>query len=350
MLLSPENISKIDKSDMFTLLRSFPQEIEDAGNIGQSFDLHGKFNVDKILVVGMGGSAIGGDLLRCYLKDICSVPVIVNRSYTLPAFVDRNTLVFTCSFSGNTEETLTVTKKLADLKCPVICITSGGKLARLARVRNYNLVLLPNGRQPRTALAFLFIPMIVALERIGLLSEQDSAIEETVHIVTEAINRHIEQDSAAQRMAEILHEKLPLIYTSDLMEAVATRWRCQLAENSKILSFCNILPEMNHNEIVGFDPNSVILDKAQVVLLRDRAESPRMRYRFKITKDIIETYTAKPCEEVYSEGESLLSRMLSLIVFGDFVSFYLAILNKVDPNTIKNIDFLKNELAKKSRI
>ena len=344
--LSAENIIKLDQNDMFALLRLYPKEINKARNLGESFELKDKFDeLNEIIVIGMGGSAIGGDLLRCYLKDLCGIPVLVTRSYTLPKFVDHKTLVFACSFSGQTEETLNAVRALEDTGARVVCITSGGELASIACERDYSLVIVPNSRQPRTALCYLFLPMIVALDRLGLIPNQASAFDETEQVVAGLVRRCVTDDNLSKQLAHKLYQRMPLIYTSDTIEAVATRWKCQFSENSQILAYSNVLPEMNHNEIVGWDPSTVILDKIHVVLLRDRRELPRIKRRFEITKNISQKYTSA-LSEVYSEGTSLLARMFSLIVFGDFCSFYLAILNGVNPNAVKNIDFLKRELDK----
>ena len=344
--LSSENIKNIDRSNMFALLCSYPKEIQDARDLGESFELKGSFDdLQKIVVIGMGGSAIGGDLLRFYVNDSCRVPILVNRSYNLPKFVDSKTLVFACSFSGKTEETLTVTKKLKETGARVICITSGGDLEAMAHKSNYSIINIPNGRQPRTALCYLFLPMIVALERVGLISSRAFEFEETVQVLTEFIQNVQKDNSLSMQIAHKLYQKLPIIYTSDKMEAVAMRWRCQFSENSQTLAFSNILPEMNHNEIMGWDPCTCILDDVHVVFLRDREELPRIKHRFGITKKIIQKHNSD-FSEVYSEGISLLARMFSLIALGDFTSYYLAILNNVDPTAIENINFLKQELSK----
>ena len=329
---------------MLSLLRNYPEEIATARQIGESFKLDGMpEEINKIIVLGMGGSAIGGDFLRCYLKSSCTVPVIVNRSYTLPKWVDQKTLVFACSFSGNTEETLKSVNQLKQSGACVICLTSGGKLAALARANHYSVISLANSRPPRTAFCFLALPMIVTLERAGIINDQTLYFKETIKIASDLISECEANDSIVKNLTYSLVGKLPVIYSSDVMEAVGSRWRCQFNENSKILALSNIVPEMNHNEITGWNPCTAILEKTHVIMIRDENDLPRIQKRFEINKTIIQKQNVT-INEVFSKGESLLARMMSLIIIGDYTSFYLAILNQVNPTEIENINFLKQEL------
>lgn len=343
------DIRRVDPTSMYEWLSDFPLQVEEAVRIASRASLRVDCkSVRSIVMTGMGGSAIGGDLIRSYLSSELKVPFAVSRSYALPAYVDRNTLVVVSSYSGNTEETLSSYRDAIRRKAKVLCITTGGEVERLARKHRHAFIKVPPGLQPRAAVGYSFFPLLIALERLGFIRSQQRDIKETLSGLK--FRSVIYRDPANPgnlplKIAGRLHGKLPIFYSvSDHFDAVNVRWRGQMAENAKQLAFGHVLPEMNHNEIVGWNVDRKLMKKMAVVFLRDRATHPSIKVREEITARIIKSY-ASHVEEVWSEGRSLLARIISLVYFGDWVSYYLAILNKQNPTPVKVIEYLKEELS-----
>lgn len=348
-MLTPSERRAIDRQNMFALLTGFPEQCRRACDIARSAELPAAApSFDHIVVTGMGGSAVGGELLGGHLAGDIEIPVLVNRDYVLPRFVNRRSLVLACSYSGDTEETLSAVNSIDGRRATVICIGSGGRLAQLASENGYAHIKVPGGQPPRTALGYLFIPLLITLERFGLIDAR-SDLEETLEDLetrVRTLSRIEQEDNPARRLAQQLVKRVPLVYGSrEPNAALPTRWRNQFSENAKVLAFSNLLPELNHNEIVGWSESSSILDQAHVVLLRDRDEIARVKARFDISREIIERHSV-PCSECRSEGGSRLCRTFSLIVLADFTSYILALLNRQDPTPIENIDILKRKLER----
>ncbi|MCK4427988.1 MAG: bifunctional phosphoglucose/phosphomannose isomerase [candidate division Zixibacteria bacterium] len=345
-------IKKIDQNGMYDLIYQFPSQFEDALNITERVKLPdwGTSQIKNIVVAGLGGSAIGGDLVRSYLAEKLDIPFFICRNYTLPHFVDESTLVFISSYSGNTEETLSAYDDAQKRKAKILTISSGGKVKEKPLQYKITYVNIPKGFQPRAALGYSFVPILVMLERLGFVRGEKDQIKGTKEFLSSNRSKYRMElpveESFAKRIALELHKKLPIIYAAtDHFDAVSTRWKGQICENAKMLAFNNLFPEFNHNELVGWKILSGYRDDLIVVILKDEDDHPRIKTRMEIVKGIIEKEGVKAVV-VESRGETLLSRMFSLIQLGDFVSFYLAILNKEDPTPVKVIDFLKNELAK----
>ena len=348
--LTAATIRSIDPSGMADRLRAFPDQVREAIAIGRSAPLRLPVRgIRNIVVCGLGGSAIGGDLLRSYLADRLRVPFVVNRHYTLPRFVGPDSLVIVSSYSGNTEETTTAHREALRRKARILCITSGGTTAALARRRRTPLILIPGGSPPRAALAYSFFPLLVALSRLGLIPSPDREIRETVGLLDRLRDRYDALDpeaNSALRLALQLQNRISVIYSStERFDAVNTRWRGQIAENAKALSFGHVLPEMNHNELVGWKALRDQMREIQVLVLRDRGDHPRVAIRMNITEDVLREQTPH-VTEVWSEGKTLLARVFSLVALGDWVSLYLAILHGQDPTPVAVIDHLKKELGK----
>lgn len=361
------DFSELDKANMIELLEEFPQKMRDALRLGEEFIIPTNLlpnpattttatanvpaqNFQNIVVLGMGGSAIGGDLLSDYLADELSIPIVVIRGYDIPKFVDENSLVFTISYSGNTEETISTLKKCLEAKARIIALTSGGKLAVLSQENNFPVIKVPGGIQPRAAISYLFFPILKALERLGLIKERSSEIEETISILQDLSREYCAKSASknnlAKKVALSLYQHLPLIYGSEgLLEAVAMRWKTQINENSKWPCFWNIFPELDHNEIVGYEIENNINRQVKIIYLQDKEGLLRVEQRRKITRKIIQGKVAEfmVCP---TKGKGKMSRMFSLIFLGDLASYYLAILNQVDPSPVACIEDLKKELAK----
>jgi glucose/mannose-6-phosphate isomerase len=348
--ITTDTIRKTDPAEMFRCVADFPLQVEEALRIGEQASLSVASEVVRsIVLTGMGGSAIAGDLLRSYLAEELRVPFIVNRSYGLPGFVDRESLVIVSSYSGNTEETIASYRDAIRRKAAVLCITTGGEVERLAHKHGHTCIKVPPGLQPRAALGYSFFPLLLALSRIGFIKPRPADISETVTALKKKSQLSADLKSPgndALKIAKRLHGKLPVIYSaSDRLDAVNVRWRGQICENSKHLAYGHVLPEMNHNEIVGWKVDRELMKKIAVVFLRDVGTHPRVRVREDVTKGIIRKRTSTVLD-VWSEGSSLLTRIFSLVYTGDWVSYYLAILNNEDPTPVRVIDYLKSELAK----
>ena len=345
-----ELIEQHDPKGMRGLILNFPEQVDEAAAIGEAarIKLNVK-NIEHIVVSGLGGSAIGGDLIRAYFADKCEVPVIVNRHYYFPDYVGKNSLVIISSYSGNTEETTASYKDAIKRKAKIFCITSGGEVERMAKKYKHPYIKIPGGFPPRAALGYSFFPTLIALSKLGFIKNQKKEIKETLALLKELSSQysnHNAPDNRALNLAKRLHGKLPLIYSgADKFDTVNTRWRGQITENAKTLAFGHVFPELNHNEIVGWEVLKDIMKNIHVVILRDKEDYKRIQLRMDVTKGIIGDL-ADGITEVYSEGKSLLARMFSLLYLADWLSFYLAMLNGVDPSPVKKIDFLKEELGK----
>lgn len=325
-----ERFMEIDKQNMRRVLKDFPQQVMDAIRIGEEAKIS-RLTFNSIVFCGMGGSAIGGDIMASLVK---SVPVSVFRSYDIPEWVGEDTLAFVVSYSGNTEETLSAYEKLKKSGADIICITSGGELTE---DKPPLIIRIPSGFQPRCAIGYLFFPAFMVLRRLGVV---DFDIDELLSKLTDMSRNQDNEDSVAFTLASKLVGRFPVIYAASPLEPVARRWQTQFNENSKVLAHINIFPELNHNEIVGFGSPEI---NNLVIILRDAEYSPRIEKRIEITKDIISHYTSG-IEEVYTEGDSLLTRLFSLMYIGDWTSYHLAIKRGVDPTPIDRIKYLKNQL------
>jgi len=334
---------------MFDVLSSFDKQVKEAVEIGLNMKLPSEYkNINSIIISGLGGSAIGGDLLRSYISSEISIPVCVNRNYFLPAFADENTLVIISSYSGNTEESLSSYEDAKSKKCKIVCISSGGNLSVMASGDGYPLIKVPGGLQPRCALGYSFIPMLFIVQSLGLIKERFIEISNLVDMLSIKGNLYgslDENENPAIKIAIHLQGKIPVIYSSNnLLDIVNLRWRCQVNENAKTLAFGNYLPEMNHNEIVGWEVNPDLLKNFGVIFLNDRSDYEKIKKRQEVTKDILKPF-AGLIFDVSSDCSGKLERIIDLIYLGDWMSFFLAVLNKVDPSPIEKINILKSKLT-----
>lgn len=344
MLDDPEKMEELDSQGMLDTLEEFPEQIEEAIK-GLELNLL-PFQPEEIVVTGMGGSAIVGDLLKSFLSNRISIPIHVNRDYTLPSFVDKNSLVFAVSYSGNTEETISAARKALKKKAKVVCITSDGKLEKICEEKGVIHIEVPKGYAPRAAIAFMFIPVLKLLSEL-LIYDSDVAILDAVSELKElrdGLKKDVPTEkNQAKRLAERIKGKIPIVYGHSIYNAVANRWHTQFNENAEVLSWFGDFPEMNHNEVVGWkgDPNS---ESFIPILLRDEKESDRINDRIELTKEMVLEPVTEDVIEVWSKGETQLTRILTLLYLGDYISIYLALLHERDPYPVKIIDQLKSRL------
>ncbi len=326
---------------MKQLIDGFTNQLKEALIIGQSYRFKSaKKDFTNVILTGLGGSGIGGSIVQNYVFDKMKVPFIVNKDYFLPAFVNKDSLVIVSSYSGNTEETVAALKTALKVKATVVCITSGGEIAKIASSKNVDCILMPAGMPPRSCVGYSMVQVLFTLANFGLIKNEFIANVKASVKLLETDKKDIQKKAKA--VAQKVQGKLPIIYTASDYEGLAIRVRQQLNENAKMLGWHGAIPEMNHNELVGWrdkDPNKVVL------LLRNETDYERVQTRMEINKKIIKKYTPNIIE-LYSKGKSYWERIFYFIHLTDWLSVYLADLNQVDANEVKVIDFLKGSLAK----
>jgi len=348
--MNESTVERYDPSDMRGLLAGFPLQVREAVAIAKRTPIPmNSAAIGNIVLTGLGGSAIAGDLLRSYLAPELRIPFIVNRHYALPEFVGTKSLVIVSSYSGDTEETIAAHLEAKKRRAQVLCISTGGETRRLAGKFRHPIITIPKGLPPRAALGYSFFPLLIALVKMKFIRSRDKDLRETLAVLTRSARRCNSLDprrNPALQIAQKLYGKLPIIYSAaDRFDAVNLRWRGQLEENAKVLAYGNVVPEMNHNELVGWRVLRRQMNEMAVLFLRDRQDHKRIRLRMDLTKSIVSEFAASTAE-VFGEGNSLLARIFSLIHLGDWVSFYLAMMNGIDPTPVKVIDYLKWELGK----
>jgi glucose/mannose-6-phosphate isomerase len=335
---------------MMDYLYNLPAQFEESLEFDYSVLEGLKKDYHNILVSGLGGSAIGGDILKSYALKRAGIPVLVNRDYDIPAFVNEKTLFFAVSYSGNTEETLSAYQQARKQGADIVCLSSGGKLLHMAAKDAYPLIKVPGGLAPRAATAYLFAPLLMALERIGLLQGARKELQETIQVLETMRESLVPEaalpDNQAKTIALKLKGSIPIIWgTAGISETAALRWKAQINENAKSPAYYNAFPELNHNELVGFEAPEESLSSLSCIILRDKFDNERVRKRMEVTKGLIKD-KVNDIIEVYSQGESFLARFYSLVYTGDYASVYLALEYGINPTPVRVIDYLKSELAK----
>jgi glucose/mannose-6-phosphate isomerase len=341
---------KADPFGMMALTLDLPAQCEEAIRRAEQWNLPAlKARPGNILVTGLGGSGIGGDYLRVLFEAQGNLPVIVNRDYTLPAFVNSETLVFAVSYSGNTEETLASYAHARESGAQVMTVSSGGELEANAHRDGVPHLKVPGGQPPRTALGYLFMPLAVMCERWGLLPNLSEARTHTLRRLVQRRElwgpNNPTSNNPAKQLATALYGQIPLFYgTGGYRAIVATRWKGQFNENAKVHAFANTFPELNHNEILGWVLAKQQADNLSVIALRTHEESVKIQTRVRVTRQLVGE--SAQWHEVYAEGTTVLEQLMDLTFLGDFVSLYLSFLNGVDPQNIDYINHLKSELSR----
>lgn len=330
------------RKEMEKLIQDFAVQMREAVEIGSKASFTPPVHeIRNVCLIGLGGSAFGGEVAKNYIAVDCPVPFDIVRDYTLPGYVSPHTLLIASSYSGNTEETLAALETAIPRGPKIICVTSGGKLLDIARENGFDYIVLPTGYPPRTAAGFSVIQQLHVLRGMGLIKDFSKALSEAIDTVA-AFDGHEE----ARLLAEQLHKRIPILYSSPAFESIAIRWRQQIEENSKHIAFHHVIPEMNHNELVGWKNPQELLEDTVVVVLRSKLDHPRNAIRMDICRDLFGEY-ADAVIEVKAEGKSHLAQLFFLLHLGDWVSYYLALLNKEEPTPVAVIDYLKGELAKR---
>jgi len=325
---------------MKNLVANFASQLNEAIQIGEKAVFTKPSNeIRNVLVTGLGGSGIGGTIISQATAREMNVPLLVSKDYFIPGFVNRHTLVIVSSYSGNTEETLQAMEAAMEKNAKVICVTSGGKILELARKNNFDHIIIPGGMPPRSCLAYSMTQLFYVLEGYSLISSSyRNDLKKSVTLL------QTEQEpimQSARALAEKLVHKIPVIYAAADYEGAAIRFRQQINENSKMVCWHHVLPEMNHNELVGWTEKN---EDLAVVMLRNTDDYNRTQKRMEITGDVIRKYTPHYFE-VWGKGESRLEKTFYLIHFGDWVSWYLSEIKNIDATEVNVIDFLKGSLA-----
>lgn len=327
---------------MEQLVDRFPAQLVEALDIASKATVNKHTSpIRSVYVSGMGGSGIGGNFVAEFVRGECKVPYFVGKGYDIPNWVNKHTLVIASSYSGNTEETLSALEMLLQTGAKVVCVASGGKMIAIAKEHKLDYITLPNDwPSPRACLGFSLVQQLGILNKLGLISGR--ALKQVANAATLLEKQQPAIKKSAQKTAQQLEDKLPIIYTTDRMESVAVRFRQQINENAKMLCWHHVIPEMNHNELVGWRDEN---DNIAVIYLRSQNDFARNAMRIDINKQIISKYTPNIIE-LWSKGKSLIEEAMYLVHYGDYVTCYMCDYRKMDSIEVKAIDFLKGELAK----
>ena len=346
---NPSIYRQFDKSGMLNHLREFSPQCSLAWDKILKSELPREYSgVDKIIILGMGGSAIGGEIVRRLAWIESKVPVWVHRDYDLPPFVDKNTLIIASSYSGNTEEILTAFTEALKTPAKKLVLTGGGKLKDIADSEGIPVFVIDYRAPPRAVFPYSFLFLVGIFQKLGLLSDKSADMEETLLILDNLSGDLAEPVPLTSNPAKQLAGKLwgcaTVIYGAGILSEVAQRWKAQLNENSKAWAFFELFPELNHNAVVGYQFPPQLKERIFVVLLHSNLLHPRSRLRYQATAKLL-TMSEINHEIVAARGECVLAQMMSMVLFGDYVSFYLAMLNGIDPTPVDSINFLKKLLA-----
>lgn len=336
---------KLDPGGMGALISGFAEQCRAAWKNVESFSVPAAYRgARQIIVLGMGGSAIGGDLIRTLVAGECAVPIIVSREYAAPSWVGKETLAIAVSHSGNTEETISALEQVRSQGAMLLGITTGGELAQQ---KNMPLLQYEFKSQPRAALGYSFVSLLGVVSKLSLISDPSSSLEQALKGLAELDReigpRTLFAENPAKRLAGKLFERIPIIYGGGVLEEVAHRWKTQMNENAKTTASYDLMTELNHNAVVGYQfPTRSLKGLTFVSLLSSQADT-RLQKRFEVTAQLLRN-NGLAHEPIYVKGDSALEEMLWAIHLGDYTSYYLALLYGVDPTPVAAIDFLKNAL------
>ena len=340
-----EEIRRIDKSSMILYSIEAPGHYREAARLAEKIAVNYP-KPNNIIVTGMGGSAIGGELLKDYARSQAQVSIEINRDYTLPGYADKRSLVIVVSYSGDTEETLSAFLDAQRRHCMAFCISSGGSLLEFAEKLNVPYLRVPAEMPPRAASPYLFVPQLVLLEKMKLVSGVSQGISEGTKLLEEINCKNFPENTMksnpAKSLASGINGTVPIVYGFGIYRGVALRWKQQFNENAKVPAKWEAFPELDHNEIVGWERAGEHAKLFSSVFIRDKTEAAEFRSRIETTKALMPKVSNK--FEVWSQGKGTLAKMLSTILIGDFTSIYLAVLRGVDPTPVQTIVTLKKKL------
>jgi len=339
-----------DKSGMLNHLHGFPEQCQKAWEKVLKFELPREYTkISNVVIVGMGGSAIGGDIARRLALAESKVPVWVHRDYGLPAFVDASTLVIASSYSGNTEETLSAFTESLRTPARKLVVTSGGKLKHLAENEGIPVFAVDYQAPPRAAFPHSFVPLVGIFQKLGLLRDKSADLQEALVILNKLSTDFIETrplvSNPAKQLAAKLWGHVAVIYGAETLSEVARRWKTQFNENSKAWAFFEGFSELNHNAVSGYEFPPEAKEGLFVILLHSASLRPQSLHRYEATTKLL-AKAGIAYEFAEARGKSALAQMMSLVLLGDYSSFYLSMLNEVDPTSIDAINFIKQYLTR----
>jgi len=350
--ITPQEIEKMNKAldpaDLLGIAFNLKDQVKRILQISKDWNLP-KFTPKNILLMGLGGSAIGGDFVRTLTEGEIRVPVLTCRNYDAPEFVNEDTLCLCASYSGNTEETLSAYMQCMGKGAKIVAISTGGKLKKLADRDGVTFCFIPSGFQPRAALGLSFSAQLVILMKMGLIRNYTDELRSAAEYIGRKSGQwkawKDPKDNPPLDLALKLHGYIPVIYGyCGYMGTMAYRWKCQFNENAKMSAISQEFPELDHNEIVGWGGPEKFYHDRYVIMLRDEDDPPRIKARIELTGRIISKVT--PVVEIYSEGRNRIEKLLYLVLFGDLLTIYSAYLYEKDPSEISAIHQMKAELAK----
>ena len=322
-------------------INDFTNHLKDAINIANNTTLTPSTKeIRNVLICGLGGSGIGGTIVNDIVSPKAKIPITATKDYSIPNFVNEHTLVIANSYSGNTEETLYALQKCQAKEAEIAVITSGGSLKTIAEEQNYNKLIIPSGQPPRAMFGYAFTELFYLLNNYGIIDDSfKSDFQKAIQLLD---TEKSDIQNQAMDLAKKMYKQTPVIYVANGFEGVAVRFRQQINENSKMLCWHHVVPEMNHNELLGWRTN---VNDLAVVYFRNKSDYERNQIRMDINKNVISKYTEN-ITEIWSKGNSLIENSLYHIHLGDWASWYLSEMNNVDAIEIDVINFLKGELSK----
>ena len=337
-----------DPGRMLDRIRELPLQVRDAWALVRGVSFPGELrDARNVTVLGMGGSAIGGDLAAALLASDLRVPMSVHRDYGLPGYVDKDSLVIASSHSGDTEETLSGFAEAKKRGARIVVVTGGGTLAKEAERAKLPLVRFSYAAQPRAALGWSLTLVLGVLSGAGVVRDLSDDVAAAVRELQAYKSLFETEDERARSLARKFHGRVVGMYGAGVMGVMARRWKGQWNENAKNWSFFDVMPELNHNAVVGFPHPERAGELLSIVFLRSARDSDRIALRFEVTGELLRR-AGVPFEDLRFDGANALSEALRVIYFGDHVSYYLALENAADPTPVESINYLKDRLAKGS--
>lgn len=345
----PKSLRQTDTKDMLSNIADFPNQIKKAWDDINKMALPSYLvTCNRVVICGMGGSGIGGDLVKSVVVDESRTPIYIHRDYSIPIFADAKTLVIADSFSGNTEETLDAFISAQQKGAKLFAITCGGELERLAKKFKTPYYKFDYKSEPRAAIGFPIGAILAIFKKIGILDMTEDQIIKTLTFLKD-FNETLFPDSAhrknqAKQIAKDAENSLPIFYSSERMASVARRWRSQFAENSKTIAFFDTFPETNHTATNGLDFPKEADQLVKFYFIRSRFDNQRIKTRMRITAEIFQKKGISYRDIDIKKPENAFAEILMLSLLADYSSYYLSIINNVDPSDMENVNYVKKRL------
>jgi len=336
-------IKKYDTQNQFKVLKETYKQVSDAWNNKIDFSRVRKENISSIVFCGLGGSAISGDLICDYLSGDLKLPFNVVRGYNLPSFVNKETLIIISSYSGNTEETISCFEQALKKNSKIAVITSGGKISELAAENKISVVNIQGGLQPRYALGLSFFSLLRIMQELGIANEGGN-VKKIIDLWKKRGGEFSSENNQAAQIASEIIGFIPIIYSAEFLSSVGYRLKCQLNENAKLHAFQHSLPEMNHNEIIGWESYKEKQFNTKVIYLTDKEYHPQIKKRFATLKEMLVEQNVEVLTLI-SDEENKKVRIMDLIFLSDWISFYASVLRGFDPSEIDFIHRMKQRLT-----